>query len=466
MSNTEDRERVLIVDDEAGVRIFLQDLLSRSGYTTTAVHDGPSALNLLERTPFDLVLADISMTPMDGIELTRRIKETDPQVAVVLMTGYPSIENAVMGIKEGASDYLTKPFTPDTLRITLKKSLEHRRLRRENELLRSELAEKFGLDNIIGKSGVMRKLLAMVAKVAPTDSTVLVQGESGTGKELIARAIHTLSMRREKNFVTVNCGALVDTLLESELFGHVKGAFTGATSRKSGLFLFANTGSFFMDEIGDLSTALQPKLLRVLQEGEIKEVGGVDTLKVDVRVIAATNRDLKEDVATGRFREDLYYRLHVINLYVPPLRERREDIPLLVDRFIQRYTSRTASRVRGITPEALDMLMRYPWPGNVRELENAIERALILSSNDLLVPRDFADKVGGGLSPRRADGVYPFEGMSLEEVERRHIEHTLDKVSGNRTRAAQLLGINRTTLWKKLSQEETPPGEQPPDSPI
>jgi DNA-binding NtrC family response regulator len=451
-------ERILVVDDERGVRAFCTDLLKRAGYEVETADSAPTALGRLAETEFDVVLADINMPRMDGIELCKRARHERPDQIVILITGYPTIENAVRGMKEGARDYVTKPFTPDELRLVIARALQERALVEENERLRRGLRQQHGLDTIIGVSPSMKQLFETARKVAPSDTTVLLEGESGTGKELFARAIHVHSRRAARPFVAVNCGSLVGTLLESELFGHVKGAFTGAHGNKVGLVTAASGGTLFLDEIGELALDLQPKLLRVLQEGEVKPVGGVETRKVDVRVVAATNRDLQEDVRQGRFREDLYYRLNVISLKITPLRERPEDIPLLVDRFLRACAAKARREIDGISDAALRYLQQQPWPGNVRELQNAVERAVILSSERVI---DVDDLTQGPRSapaaaapPRVAPAPYPFENMPLEDVERRHIEHVMQTAGGQRTRAAEILGINRTTLWKKLRQYE------------
>jgi DNA-binding NtrC family response regulator len=468
------KPRILIVDDERGVRQLCSDLLARAGYETATAATAAAALDLCANAQYDLVLTDINMPRMDGIELCRRLRQTDPEQLVVLITGYPSIENAVQGMQQGARDYVTKPFTPGELRLVVERVLKERELRDENEQLRRDLRAQHGLDAIIGSSPKMRALAVTSRKVATTDTTVLIAGESGTGKELFARAIHVHSDRAARPFVAVNCGSLVGTLLESELFGHVKGAFTGAHVNKPGLALAAHRGTLLLDEVGELAPEMQPKLLRLLQEGEVKPVGGVTTQQVDVRVIAATNRDLRADVEAGRFREDLYYRLAVITLEIPPLRERPEDIPLLVEAFIGRCAAKIKKRIDGITAEGLRYLQQQRWGGNVRELQNAIERAVILTSSTVLdIPDLGGEPVAEGASPTHRVAVgapYPFDGLSLEEVEQRHIEHVLGQVGGQKSKAAELLGINRTTLWKKLRRYDAdaaaaePEAEDPPSS--
>lgn len=445
--------RILIVDDEQSVRIFCGDVLKKTGYAVDVASEGREALVLARQNHYDMVLTDIMMQPMDGIALTKKLKELDREQVVVLITGYPSIETAVKGIKEGAHDYLPKPFTPDGLRVVVAKALESRRLKEENKNLRSALQEQYAMGNIIGKSKAMQAVFETAKRVAPTESTVLITGQSGTGKELFARALHQLSLRQDRPFVTINCCSLVESLLESELFGHLRGAFTGASSRKRGLFWHADRGTIFMDEIGDLSPVLQPKLLRVLQEGEFMEVGGVEPVKVDVRVVAATNRDLREDVEKGTFREDLFYRLNVINLHLPSLAERSDDIPLLARHFVKKHAEKSGSPVNELSTEALKLLMSYNWPGNVRELENAIERAVILANGTCLEAGDFDEPIRP--ETREAEpALYPYEGMTLEEVERLHIERVLHQTDYNKSRTAEILGINRTTLWKKLRQGE------------
>mgnify|MGYP002641722865 CR=1 FL=1 len=449
---------ILVVDDDRGVRTLSADILRRAGYEVETADSAAVALGLFEKGDFDAVLADIKMPGMDGIELCKRMRKARPDQIIILVTGYPSIDTAVRGMKQGAKDYITKPFTPDEIRLVLARALKERELLEENERLRRDLRSKHGLDAIIGVSPCMRRLFDTARKVARSDTTVLIQGESGTGKELFARAIHVHSLRAARPFVTVNCGSLVGTLLESELFGHVRGAFTGAHVSKMGLVTSADHGTLFLDEVGELALDLQPKLLRLLQEGEVKQVGSLETRKVDVRVVAATNRDLAADVADRRFREDLFYRLNVVELRIPPLRDRREDIPLLVDRFLRGSALKARKRVDGITDGALDYLQAAPWPGNVRQLENVIERAVILGSGSVIEVGDLTDNPDEveplPASARVSPPPYPFAGQSLEEVERQHIGHVMQEVGGQKTRAAEMLGINRTTLWKKLRQYE------------
>jgi len=443
---------VLVVDDERGVRTLCADVLQRAGHAVTVAASAEEALTAAATQVFDLVLADVNLPGIDGIELCKRLHAARPETLVILITGFPSIENAVRGMKQGARDYVTKPFSPDELRLVVARALEERELRRENAALRRELA--YG--NLVGRSPAMRELHANIEKVARADATVLLVGESGTGKELVARAIHYHGTRAHRPFVAVNCGALVGSLLESELFGHVRGAFTGADKAKRGLFVAADRGTLFLDEIGELQPELQPRLLRTLQEGEVKPVGSVDTIKVDVRVVAATHRDLAQDVASGRFREDLYYRLNVIVLAIPPLRERAEDVPVLVEHFVARVCERVKRSRPTVTDAALDWMVAQRWPGNVRELENAVERAVVLAGSDVLDVVDFQPQVQAGVSPlptaADAGSEYPLARLSLEALEKMHIEKILELSGGQKARAAAILGINRTTLWKKLRQ--------------
>jgi DNA-binding NtrC family response regulator len=439
--------RILIIDDERGIRALCSDVLRRAGHHVDSADTGVAGLQKAAAGRFDLVLCDINLPGLDGLAVLPRLLATQDPPTVILITAFPSVETAVRGMKLGARDYLTKPFTPDELRMVCDRALGEDAMRRENAKLRRELA--YG--NLIGAAPAMQALYETIAKVAGTDITVLITGESGTGKELVARALHYQGQRVGKPFVPVNCGALVDSLLESELFGHVRGAFTGADVAKRGLFLAAEGGTLFLDEIGELPLELQPTLLRALQNGEIKPVGGVDSTRVDVRVIAATNRDLGRAAAEGRFRQDLYYRLNVITLDVPPLRERREDVALLARHFAE-IAAQRAGRVRPeISAEAMDWLMRQPWPGNVRQLENAVERAVILAAGPRLEVHDFQPRSAvRAMSSVAPPG--PDELISLDELERIHILRVLEACAGQKTRASAILGINRTTLWKKLRQ--------------
>jgi DNA-binding NtrC family response regulator len=445
----ENNIQILIVDDEKIMRDSFSRILTKEGYQVQTVASGEEAIERFNHEPFDIVLLDIKMPGIGGIKTLQRLKEMDPGVTILIVTGYPSIETAVEAIKLGAYDYITKPFTPDVLRIAINRALERKSLLTENLHLRRQLKAKNESDIIIGQSEAMRNIYELVRRIAPTDSTVLITGESGTGKELIARAIHNYSLRHDKEFVAVDCSALVETLLESELFGHVKGSFTGAIQAKYGSFELANGGTFFFDEIGNLSLDTQAKLLRVIQEKEIKPVGSEKTIKVDVRIIAATNQDLKQAIARKTFREDLYYRLNVVPIHIPPLRERKEDIPLLTKHFLQKYNQKRKIPVVNVEPETMKLLMSYDWPGNVRELENAIERALILEDGDTLLPRCFP-WIGGQKKIKTLSNNHKI--YSLEEMEKQHIKWVLKETRGHKGKAANLLGIDRKTLYTKIKK--------------
>ncbi len=433
--------RILIVDDELVVRDSLQKWFESEGYEAVAVASGREALQAVEKRQFDLVLIDIKMPGMDGMELQRRLKDIDSELTVIIMTGYASVETAVEALKRGAYDYITKPIDPDDLVHLVSNALGHKRYRRELEQLRENLREIYPETQLIGNSPAMRRVMELIEMVAPTDTTVLISGESGTGKELVARAIHAASPRRHMPMVVIHCGALTETLLESELFGHERGAFTGAHYRKKGKFEIADGGTVFLDEISDISLKTQTDLLRVLQEKEIQRVGGTQWIKVDFRCIAATNKNLEDLVKAGTFRPDLYYRLKVFAIDLPPLRERREDIPLLADHFLKKLATAMNRPVPKLSPAAVDLLLAYDWPGNVRELENAVERALVIGRGPEIQPEDF---------PFQLQPAARSAGRTLEEVERAHIERVLRETDGNLSRAARILDIDRTTLYNKL----------------
>jgi len=446
MKEPQRKGTVLIVDDDGAHRLMLRTLLKRWGYAAEEADDGETAVEAVRKKAFDLVLMDIRMLRMSGLEALERIKDHNPAVAVIVMTAYASVETAVEAVKKGAYDYLQKPLNFEELRLKMERAVEHVSLREENRALRETLDGRFDPGRLIGRSPVMIRLLEMVSQVAPSEATVLITGESGTGKELIAEAIHTNSPRRKGPFVRINCAAITESLLESELFGHEKGAFTGADRRKEGKFLQAQGGTIFLDEISETSLAMQAKLLRVLQERELTRVGGSETLHVDCRVIAATNRDLAGEIAAGRFREDLFYRLNVVTLAVPPLRARREDIPILAQHFLGHFADRNRKAVKGFTPQAMDLLLKHPWPGNVRELMNVVERAVVLSRSAYLDVGDIHLLTTAGPIPG-GDDVAP-----LEEVEREAIVRTLKAVGGNKSEAARRLGITRRTLHLKLKR--------------
>jgi two-component system response regulator HydG len=446
---------ILIVDDDPGHLTTLKTILKSWGYRVEGADDGQSALDLIRERPFDLILMDVRMARMSGLEALKHIKTYNPAIPILIMTAYSSVESAVEAIKAGAYDYLTKPLDFEALKLTIERALEHIHLKAENRALKEKLVAEFDIRNIVGKSRAMKDLLDMLAMVSPSEATVLITGESGTGKELIARCIHYNSPRKSHPMVVVNCAALTDTLLESELFGHEKGAFTGADKRREGRFMQADKGTIFLDEIGETSPTMQAKLLRVIQEREIERVGGEETLKVDVRILAATNRNLEEDVSAGKFREDLFYRLNVVTLNVPALRDRRDDIPLLAQHFLEKYSVKNRKTVKGFTPQAMDLLVKYEWPGNVRELENAIERAVILLTGEHIsekeLPLSILQNVDAAeehlLSPAAAADPRP-----LEEVEREAILAALEAVGGNKSEAARRLGITRKTLHQKLKR--------------
>ena len=443
---------ILVVDDDQAHRGMLRTMLRSWGYAVSEAADGDEALNLVRERAFDAVLTDVRMARMDGIHTLKSVLEYNPALPVVLMTAYSSVETAVEALRLGAYDYLVKPLDFEILRHTLRQAIEHSRLSVENRELRRQLSEAAARPGILGRSPAMLAMQETIATVAPTEATVLITGESGTGKELVARALHSGSARADKPMVTVNCAALAENLLESELFGHEKGSFTGADRRREGRFVQANGGTLFLDEIGEMPLPLQAKLLRALQEGEVQRVGSDAPLTVDVRVLAATNRDLREEVARRRFREDLYFRLNVISLEVPPLRDRGEDIPVLAAHFLERFAGRNRKSIRGFSPQAVDSLLRYAWPGNVRELENAVERAVILCNGDLITRRELPAAITEAASPEEASSaaVGALAGLPLDELERRAIGETLRCTGDNKSEAVRQLGITRATLHNKL----------------
>jgi two-component system response regulator HydG len=442
------KSTVLVVDDDRAHRTMLKTLLSGWGYVIFEADDGDTAIEKVRDRGFDLILMDIRMMRMSGIEALHEIKTINPAIPIIIMTAFSSVESAVEALKRGAYDYLTKPLDFDELQIIIGRAMEHRHLREENRLLRENLGVKFDRQNIIGRSDAMEKLMETIAQVAPSDATVLLTGESGTGKELIAGAIHFNSQRKGEPFVKINCAAITETLLESELFGHEKGSFTGAERRKEGKFRQAHGGSIFLDEVSEMSLAMQVKLLRVLQEREIVRVGGDEVIRIDVRVIAATNRNLIEEVEKGNFREDLFYRLNVVSLNMPSLRERRDDIPLLAQHFLTSFAEKNHKDIKGLTPQAMDSLLKYEWPGNIREVMNVIERAVVLSRAEYLDEEDLSLIV-------RSEPVAQHinhGNMPLEDVERNTVLETLEAAAGNKSEAARRLGITRRTLHKKLKK--------------
>jgi two-component system, NtrC family, response regulator HydG len=446
--------KLLVVDDDSAHRTMLKALIGGWHHEIHEADDGSTAIAAVQEQPFDLVLMDIRMLKVSGIEALDAIKSMNPAIPIVIMTAFSSVDTAIEALKKGAYDYLTKPLDFDKLKLTIEHAMEHVTLREENRQLKEHLGRQFDTRNIIGRSPSMVNLLETVAQVAPSEATVMITGESGTGKELIAGAIHYNSPRRKGAFVKINCAALTETLLESELFGHEKGAFTGADRRREGKFLQAHRGSIFLDEISETSLTMQVKLLRVLQEREITRVGGEAVIPVDVRVVAATNKDLPELIAAGKFREDLFYRLNVVSLRIPRLRDRREDIPLLAEYFLRNFSEKNHKDIKGVTPQAMDRLIRYEWPGNVRELMNAVERGVVLARSEYLdeevspiIQSDFQESGISGFFSEDAVTDQP-----LEAVEKTTILKTLASAGGNKSETARRLGITRKTLHKKLKK--------------
>ncbi len=452
---------LLVVDDDSGARSALAELLRADGYSVETAGDGFKALGKLEDSTPDLVLTDLNMPGMDGVELLRKVKERDPELPVVLMTAYGGVETAVAAMREGAADYLTKPLNTDELAIVLERAMERAKLRREASDLRSQLKDRYSFDNIVGSSPEMQRVFKSVAQVAPSRATVLLSGESGTGKELVAAAIHHNSPRAGGPFVKLHCAALAESLLESELFGHEKGAFTGADRKREGRFEQAHGGTLFLDEIGEISPAIQVKLLRVLQEREFERVGGSQTLRVDVRVVAATNRDLKEMVQAGKFREDLFYRLNVINLTLPPLRRRPSDIPQLAMHFLKHYAAENGKSVKHLSDDALNQLVKHAWPGNVRELENVIERAVVLAEGETIEVSHLPPELA--VAARRG-GPPPIPGSTMDELERYAITKTMEAVGGSTGKAAEILGISVRKIQYKLQEYSAAPKNARGDS--
>lgn len=450
-------DTILVVDDEANYLTVMQALLEEAGYEVLTALSGAEALKIAVQSDLDVVLTDMKMPKMNGIELLDELKRLYPDIPVIIMTAYGTVEKAVEAMKKGAFDYILKPFKNEEILVTIAKALEHRHLLLKNRLLSQDLDKKYGLLNIVGESRAIQEILALVKRVAGSKATVLISGESGTGKELIARAIHQLSPRAGKTFISVNCAALTETLLESELFGHERGAFTHAVAMRKGRFELADGGTLFLDEVAEMSPALQVKLLRVLQEMEFERVGGTRTIKVDVRVVAATNKDLKEEVEAGRFREDLYYRLNVVHLHIPPLRQRPEDIPLLATHFLKKYAVENARGEVRLSPEAMKLLVQYSWPGNVRELENVMERAVILCSDNVITPNDLPGELGASRPEPKVDiDLFIPLGKplpeALEQIEEQMIRRALEASGQVQVRAAEMLGITKSLLQYKLKK--------------
>ncbi|NMO21839.1 sigma-54-dependent Fis family transcriptional regulator [Pyxidicoccus fallax] len=447
--------RVLVVEDEREMRVMLEKGLTRRGFTPVALPSAAEALTRLADEDFDVVLTDLRMPGMDGLALCERIVLNRPDIPVVVVTAFGSLETAVAAIRAGAYDFVTKPIDVDALVLVLERAVQHRALHNEVRRLRQELGRRDVGDAVVGDSPAMKQAYALIDRVADLDSTVLITGESGTGKEVAARAVHARGRRKDGPFVAINCAAMPEALLESELFGHAKGAFTDAKAARTGLFVQANGGTLFLDEVGELPMTLQPKLLRALQERTVRPVGGDTEVPFDARIVAATNRDLELAVEEGRFREDLYYRLNVIGIELPPLRARGNDVLALSQRFIEQYAARTGKRVVGLSPAAAQRLLAYGWPGNVRELQNSIERAVALTSFEQLTVDDFPERVRNYSQPKAVpENTDPSELVTLEEVERRYIHRVLEAVGGSRTLAARVLGVDRKTLYRKLERDD------------
>ena len=452
------KQKILVVDDEKSMCEFLGIMLKKDGYDVTSTTSGEEALNLLDNNLFSMILTDVRMPTVDGFEVLRKTKEVSPETVVIMITAYGSPEGAVTAIKEGAYDYVTKPFRVEEVKLTIKKSLERSDLIRENIRLRQEVEERYKFWNLIGKSPKMQRVYELVEKVSQTKANVLITGESGTGKELVAKAIHYNSDRKDKSFVTLNCGAIPENLLESELFGHMKGSFTGAIANKRGLLEMAEGGTLFMDEIGELPLPLQVKLLRMIQEREFKRVGGTEDIKVDVRIISASNQDLQQKVAHGGFREDLFYRLNVIQIKLPPLRERKEDIPLLTNHFVRKYSAETDKGVEGVSPESLELLLGYDFAGNVRELENIIERSITLETSNTITDRHIRSYLNERMISKSIPPTLeiPDEGIDLnkvvEDLEKAFILKALEHAEGTKKKAAELLGMNFRAMRYKLAK--------------
>lgn len=460
--------QILVIDDEKSQRDILQVILQSQGYEVESAGNGSEALRLFEQGAFDLVLSDLKMPDNDGLLILDRLLKAQPSACVIIMTAHGSIDSAVEAIKKGAFDYLTKPLDREELLISVARAFEKISLVHQNKMLQEQLSERFGFSNIIGNHAKMQEIFKTIDKVAKSAATILILGESGTGKELVARAVHFNSLRKDKPFLAINCAAIPETLIESELFGYERGAFTGAVGRGIGLFEAADEGTLFLDEIGDLSMTMQAKILRTIQQREVRRVGGREEIKIDVRVIAATNKDLKLEIQEGKFRDDLFYRLNVISIYLPSLADRATDIPALTDHFIEKYNGRTQKKIKGISRQALRLFLDYPWPGNVRQLESAIERAVLLCEGDTIEVEDLPQEIR--LKPFSADRI-DFDippGFSLEEFEKGLLLKAMEKSNGIIAKASKLLGISYRTLQYRLEkfqirkEEEVIPKEAPP----
>ena len=444
--------RLLVVDDDPVTIDLLHEVLSKEGHEVSTALSGEDAIAQGMDHFFDIVITDVRMGEKDGMEVLRFFRKNAPDTTVIMITAFGSIETAIEAIREGAYDYISKPFKLDEIKFTIQRALEQRRLVQENKHYRRELLDKYQFKNVIGRTPQMFQVYKTIAKVAHTKSTVLLCGERGTGKELIARSIHYNSQRNNRTFIPVDCASLVETLIESELFGHVRGAFTGASSAKKGLFEEAEGGTLFLDEVGNLNLSMQSKLLRFLQEHEIKRVGGTESIKVDVRIIAATNQPLEPLIKSGKFREDLFDRLNVVTITLPPLRERKEDIPFLANHFLQKFSEENHKDISHLSPEALEILNRYSWPGNVRELEHTVERAVIFSIHPMILPEDLPKKLFE--ESKAPEILIPEKPLSLRELEKRYALKVLQETGGNKKKASEILGIDRVTLYRILEKEE------------
>jgi len=441
------KSRILVADDDEAIRSSLGEWLGRKGYDVVTVEDGGKALEKIKEEEWDLAIVDLKMPGADGLEVLRSANQVRHGLPVIIITAYATIDTAVMAMKEGAADYILKPFNPEEILIVIMKLIEHRRLVRENILLRQELTKRFRFQDLIGKSPKMLKVFELIKTVAPTKSTVLVRGDSGTGKELVARAIHELSPRNQGPFVATDCGSMPETLLEALLFGYEKGAFTGAVTQHKGRIEMADRGTLFLDEIGNISVKTQADLLRFLQEREFMRLGGKTPIKVDIRIIAATNKNLETLIAQGKFREDLYYRLNVITIEVPPLRERKEDLPILIEHFLEKFRLETGKPIERISDDAMKVLITFDWPGNVRQLENTVEHAVVIAKGPEIAAKDLPGSV---TSEKISQTIASLENQSLAALEQEHIINILNANNWNITRSAQILGINRLTLYNKI----------------
>jgi DNA-binding NtrC family response regulator len=444
------KRRILVVDDEAIARENLEHILRKEGYDVATADSGMSALKKLANTEFDLVMTDLKMKQVDGMEVLARTKEQFPDTEVVMLTAYATVATAIEAMQKGAYHYIPKPYKIDEVRMITKRALEKRALKDELRVIRQDYCRRVGIPFIVGKSPKMQEIIEMVTQIAPADCSVLIFGETGTGKELLARAIHQQSNRAEERFLAFNCGAFTEELLTNELFGHEKDAFTGATTTKIGLLEAANRGTVFLDEIGDMPASMQVKLLRVIEEKSLLRVGGTQPIKVDIRIVAATNKDLNKEVETGGFRKDLFYRLNVVSLCLPPLAERRDDIPLLAHHFLARYAEAQGKSIKGFSDEAMEILVNYEYPGNIRELENIVERAVVLCNEEEILAKHLPQELGQYALKvyRQASQRFP----TLEENEVEYVSWVLKQVDGNKTRAAEVLGIDRVSLWRKLKR--------------